>query len=384
MTILGYAGLPGSGKSYSVVENVIVPALKAGRTVVHNLKLKEDEIALHCDGKGQLVQIPADATADELVKLAGEDYPGSVVAIDEIWNYWPAGIKTNELPKAHLSFFKEHRHRLDQQGRASEIVVIDQDMDTSVAGFIRRLIKQTFVHIKLDDIGANSRFRVEIYNGCVSPARPIKSRLLRKMMGRYRPEIFGLYYSQTKSDESFGSAGLETIADGRGNIWKSWQMRAAIGALFFSPFVIWKVADAFTGIGSTPDAVHVERPQRSEDERHAQRSRLEQTTIAPQNAVEPSPRIVASTPAIPPKPPKPKESSTWTLTGVMRYAGNAVALISKSGAERRIPLDLCDQDSGGEWICMLDGEQIATWTGQSWRMYARASTYVDDDPRGGR
>jgi len=39
-----YCGRPGSGKSYGVVENVIVPAFKQGRDVVTNLPLVVDEL----------------------------------------------------------------------------------------------------------------------------------------------------------------------------------------------------------------------------------------------------------------------------------------------------------------------------------------------------
>ena len=37
MSIVGYSGLPGSGKSYGVVENVVIPALEAGRHIITNI-----------------------------------------------------------------------------------------------------------------------------------------------------------------------------------------------------------------------------------------------------------------------------------------------------------------------------------------------------------
>ncbi|MCU7813401.1 MAG: hypothetical protein KZQ77_19520, partial [Candidatus Thiodiazotropha sp. (ex Notomyrtea botanica)] len=45
MAIVTYVGLPGSGKSYSVVEHVILPALKNNRTVCTNIPLNKEQLS---------------------------------------------------------------------------------------------------------------------------------------------------------------------------------------------------------------------------------------------------------------------------------------------------------------------------------------------------
>jgi len=42
MSILAYTGLPGHGKSYGVVENVILPALRMKRVVYTNIPLNDE------------------------------------------------------------------------------------------------------------------------------------------------------------------------------------------------------------------------------------------------------------------------------------------------------------------------------------------------------
>jgi len=48
MSVVAYTGLPGSGKSYGVVENVIIPCLQEGRPIVTNLPLKLGELQAWC------------------------------------------------------------------------------------------------------------------------------------------------------------------------------------------------------------------------------------------------------------------------------------------------------------------------------------------------
>ncbi len=43
MAIKIYSGRPGTGKSYNAVANVIIPAVKQGRTVVTNVVLNKSE-----------------------------------------------------------------------------------------------------------------------------------------------------------------------------------------------------------------------------------------------------------------------------------------------------------------------------------------------------
>ncbi|EEQ1743507.1 zonular occludens toxin, partial [Escherichia coli] len=52
MSIFAYVGVPGSGKSYEVVSNVIVPAICEGRRVVTNIYgINYDEILDYAEKK---------------------------------------------------------------------------------------------------------------------------------------------------------------------------------------------------------------------------------------------------------------------------------------------------------------------------------------------
>ena len=62
MSTLAYVGRPGSGKSYAVVENQIMPALKAGIKVVTNIPLIMDEIRKVLPG-ADVVEFPATSVA---------------------------------------------------------------------------------------------------------------------------------------------------------------------------------------------------------------------------------------------------------------------------------------------------------------------------------
>lgn len=49
MAISAYVGVPGSGKSYEVVSNVIIPAFMKGRRIVTNLYgISQDKINAYC------------------------------------------------------------------------------------------------------------------------------------------------------------------------------------------------------------------------------------------------------------------------------------------------------------------------------------------------
>lgn len=72
MAIKAYVGLMGSGKSYEVVSNVIIPALGRGRRVISNIAgldfeaIKAFLIAekIEPDQLGQLVTVSHDQIAD--------------------------------------------------------------------------------------------------------------------------------------------------------------------------------------------------------------------------------------------------------------------------------------------------------------------------------
>ncbi|OPE03923.1 zonular occludens toxin domain-containing protein, partial [Pseudomonas aeruginosa] len=78
-------GKPGHGKSYGVVEHVIIPSLKQDRHVVTNIPLEVDMLLM--DFGGTIEQLPENWFERE--DLADFAPPGSVLVLDELWRRWP-------------------------------------------------------------------------------------------------------------------------------------------------------------------------------------------------------------------------------------------------------------------------------------------------------
>ena len=111
MSILLYSGLPGSGKSYGAVENVILPALKKNRIIVTNLKLKMGYLADDFP-KAKVIQFEMDQELGFFTfdNPLFQDNKGAVFVIDEAARYWPAGLRQNQLIGGTDKFFSRTQH----------------------------------------------------------------------------------------------------------------------------------------------------------------------------------------------------------------------------------------------------------------------------------
>lgn len=355
MTIQCYSGLPGSGKTYSALENVVIPALKARRYVTHNLKLKRAELQVVCDpqdGKpfsvdDYLVDLDFPPNIDDPSELAdlvvAQCRPGSVIVLDEVWQYWPGGKKASEFPSSQLDFFKRHRHRVDEAtGHATEITIIDQDPRTGLPAFLRSLVELTFIHTKLNHVGASKRFRVEVYSGCQPIDRPSKAAHIRKMMGSYKPEVWNCYISHTESKST--TPGLELVPDDRGNVWKSWTAKAAIAAALLMPIVgyfVWSSVDTMA------------KPTKS-------KPAIKKPLSTPTDTTS-----VASTPSLPvqTEPPIKTPSTVWRVVGTIFTSYSTLVILQSATGTRLVRFDRCNVDDSGQPECEIDGHFITTWSG---------------------
>lgn len=218
MSVDAYVGLPGSGKTYSVVAQQVLPALRANRHVVTNLPLKLDLIDAEIKHKGvcDLVDLQEiEAAPERLLEICT---PGSVVILDEIWRLFPAGRKVDKIPEAYKSFFAEHRHRVDAAGNSTQIVIVTQDL-AQISAFARQLIETTYRTTKLTTLGLSKRFRVDVYHGPVSGPNPPVNQALRQIFGKYEPKIYRYYNSHTQSESPTEGAN-EASVDARANILK--------------------------------------------------------------------------------------------------------------------------------------------------------------------
>jgi zona occludens toxin len=250
MPITAYTGLMGSGKSYEVTENVILPALLEGRRVVTNVaNLQQEEIRAYLIDKFDAVE----ADIGEIVQLTNDDidrkdfWPvevkegevapdsvvkgGDVVVIDECWRWWATGVK---FDARHMTFFRMHRHFVHPvSGVCCEIVLVVQD----IADLDRKLkvvVETTYRMTKHKALGMSSKYRVDIFVSYKTNREP-----MRVIQRSYNPDVFRLYQSYSQGGKD---GGKEVDADGRANIFKNPLFTIAIPLMTVIALVAgWKV-----------------------------------------------------------------------------------------------------------------------------------------------
>lgn len=383
MALNGYFGQPGSGKSYSVVEYVVIPALKRGRHVVTNIPL-EGELLVQVYG-GSVTQLPLDVLDRE--QLADLLPHGCVAVIDEVWRRWPSGQKVHRADKRDLQLLKEHRHRVDSEGNAMQVVLVSQSPG-DLAMWVRQLIAHSFHMDKMDTVGLAGKFSIKVYKGCPVGDRIPAKLLVRDAVGTYREEVYQYYRSATQSQASDLSVGDEKAIDKRANVWGSWQMKAILLFIPFSIFCGGYLLTYFFGMA----------------ERKAEQQQARAASEAPARLVAPPlpPVPVGDAPAAeravsePARPLQPALSGTWRVVGyaqgadknlpadpaawgnvtgygqkpetagddTSRWLGDLVVLKSWGGM-RTVPANQCQRmEASRDYSCVIDGELVTPWSGQ--------------------
>lgn len=344
MAIDAYTGLPGHGKSYGVVEHVIIPSLKQDRLVVTNIPLAADDLLM--DFGGRIEQLPADwFECKDLSELAP---PGAVLVLDELWRRWPNGMKASEASVEDKALLAEHRHRVDAKARSMRVVLVTQDL-AQIASWVRLLVETTYRMRKL----SQKAFMVDIYRGAVTGPRPSKAALLRQTAGTFKAEVFRYYQSATQSQS--GAVGDESKADGRASLFKSWGLWGLI------LIIVLGLAFGITGISRFFSTERFAPPE---------------PVAAP--VVEPEPKPPSSSgraaaQVYKAKPEGPVMSQTWRVGGHVMPAGprpdsarvSFVVLVSNGGGRRVLPITDCTFFPGGrDLFCDVDGERVTPWTGR--------------------
>jgi zona occludens toxin len=211
MPINAFGGGPGSGKTYGVMEHVILPAVAKGRFVITNIDGLNVEAIYeyvakefykgkilcighirHCDrGQPDLVTFfPGEDALDKAMPVPEADSQvvcgGDLVVIDEATRYWSTGEK---VKKEHAYFFREHRHFANECGHTCDLVVIDPDL-TMLARALRGKIELSSVTHKPKELGLE-RYVVKLYSRSRITGKPVS------VSGPYpfRKEIYSLYRS---------------------------------------------------------------------------------------------------------------------------------------------------------------------------------------------
>ena len=342
MAIHAYVGKPGHGKSYGVVERVVIPSLKQGRHVVTNIPLNADDLL--ADFGGTIQQLPANWF--ELSDLAEYVLPGCVLIIDEAWRRWPQGQKSNQANPWDKTLLAEHRHMVDAKNNSMRIVIVTQDL-SQIPSWARTLIETTFRVIKI----SKKLYRVDVYSGVVTGDKPPASNRIRQFPGRFDKSIQSYYQSATHS--ATGTVGDESVADKSASFLRSYGLWSLIAIV-----VIGLLIGIF-GIKSFFNKPVVQVHQDSAQPKTANQTPTPKPTSTP-----------TGTPVVPPI----IYSESWRLSGFVhpskpdpnaKLDSSVAVLVDRSGHTRYISFSSCRFFSDlKEAYCEVDGERVTTWTTQ--------------------
>lgn len=393
MAIDAYVGLPGHGKSYGVVQHVIIPSLKQGRHVITNIPLNVDMLLMDYPD-GQITQLPEDWFERE--DLASLFPNGSVAVLDELWRRWPQAMTSKQAPMADKALLAEHRHMVDAQGRSMRIVFITQDLG-QIASFARVLVEQTFRVVKMVELGMRGRYRVDMYRGPVTGQNPPKSSFIRSSgPHKYLEKIYRYYKSATKSET--GDVGDESKADNRASVWRSPMLWIALVFGTLAPIAgLWQITGFFSGKGI------VEQPAEAQTLTNPPPPGMEYLADSAPGSAPVSP-TKAPAPELPPEPKAPAVSTAWRVgafvepsddkpsrwssvdgynTGVAtKPSKRAQVVLTGPAGTRIIPLAECDRE-GHYATCMVDGEVVTFWSGQRSSVVGALQTGVQSTAQAG-
>lgn len=243
--IYSYSGKPGGGKTYEAFRIAVLAKLAEGRNVVTNIVgLDEqvisgyiiDKLGKDPDKIGRLTIVSdQQVIADDFFYFKGAQegettvQPGDVVVIDEIWRVFKDVKKIGERRE---SFIAEHRHFVGADGKPCELHVINQDVQ-EIPKFIKSRLEACYEMTKLSAVGANNRYRVDVY----SSPKMYKKQLIGTTYGKYETEIYQLYKSFDGDFKSFGKL------DGRTNGFRSFKFLSLVVLLVLILFL--KGADIY-------------------------------------------------------------------------------------------------------------------------------------------
>lgn len=381
MALNGYFGKPGSGKSYSVVEYVVLPALKKGRHVVTNIPLEID--VLEQAYGGRITQLPLDCLDNP--DLASLLPAGCVAIIDECWRRWPAGQKVSNCSKDDLQLLKEHRHRVDSEGNAMQIVVVTQS-PSDLASWVRNLIVHSFHMSKWDSLGIAGRFGIKVYQGCPTGERIPAKLLIREGTGTYKPEIYQYYKSATQSETS--EVGDEKAMDKRSSVFGG-------GMLALGLFVVFAVVGGIYSLsyylGASDRAAERQAAVTGQPAPSMARLQAPELPSTAQVQAQSETRAV-QVPVVAQPPGVPPMSQLWRVVGYAKRGASGgsreqwqsltaygqesmvaaqddwlddLVLLQGVGVVRYVPATDCEQfPNSPDYWCDVDGERVTPWSGQ--------------------
>ena len=264
MAITVYTGPPGSGKSYALVSQIIVPAVANGRRVVTNVDgVNPDLILAYCQernpGKilGSVVRFtkadaelasffPTESTGDADSFLKG----GDILVFDEWRLSFPNRGKT---PNENLEpFLRYHRHFVSPSGHACDVAIGTQ-LITDIHRDFRGVVERSYKFRNLKAVGAKKSYSYFVFDG---PTQA-KGDSYTKGSQRFKKEIFPLYSSYATDGEA-----TELQTDKRASLFSKGFVVAGVLSLLFIVGGIYGAYSFFRG-GADQLAIEGQTPAAS-------------------------------------------------------------------------------------------------------------------------
>lgn len=348
MPINVYTGLMRSGKSYEVVSEVILPAIRSGRRVVTNVDgISEQRIHEYLKAKnasdddsayGRVVHVENAQVFDEKFFPYYDDakgahidttvQPGDLVCIDEAWRFWGA---TNKIHAHHKSFFLEHGHFThDVTKVACDLVLMIQDMST-LNRFVKNVVAFNFRTHKKVSLGLNNTYSLNMWEGHKQTA----ATLIGNWVRRYNKDVFPLY-----SSFKGGAQGVMVNADKRQNVLTNKKLWLYVATLLIGGFLAFRYTWKFFH----PDGA----------------------VLAPGAAV-----LTPKTPGAAPFDSSPKldgpastaVSDEWRITGAFFAKGQSWVVLSNLAGALRVASPSQFANDGVARAGEIDGSRVSQWSG---------------------
>jgi len=193
--IIGFAGTPGSGKTYEAVKK-ITDNLQWGRVVYTNIDGISDPVCL------EMIKSYCELSDLALMKQLHflEDWqvpdfwmhvqPGALIVLDEVQKVFSSREWQTTKNNAFASWASTHRHN------GFDVVLISQAVER-VDSAVRSLLEWTYVFRKVNFFGGavQRKYLCYSYGGDDTNAAPLK-----KSVRTYNPKVFLCYKSYVAKD----------------------------------------------------------------------------------------------------------------------------------------------------------------------------------------
>lgn len=237
--IIFHEGLPRSGKSYEAMAVRIIPAIKAGRSVVAYVEgINHEQIAqlagievekcremLTAVTREQMQTIHTDKNSGKILRV--EDHiptlakDNALIVLDEAQNFWSNKAK---LGAEMTQFITEHGHR------GIDIILMGQDL-RDVHAVWRRRVEIKLCFLKLNGLSLPP-WAARLFGKVAKPSYSVTT--YRHLGGdqfsrsgmtitAYDPKYFGTYKSFVAADTN-----TEVYTDKRAQVWSNPVLRFAV------------------------------------------------------------------------------------------------------------------------------------------------------------